>query len=423
MAVTRKAIIIGAGPAGLSLALHLHQTTNIRCTIYELRTEPTTLGGAIGIPSNGLRLFDRLGGGIYQSLLARGSSRSDFAMHSLNGSILAQDKDVFAHSRSETGYGYMRVKRTDIVDVLHKAVKEADIAVLFNKRITSIEEGNGNVTAIFADGTKADADILFGCDGIHSAVRQLYVDQSQKPEYSGLAGLMSIIPTANLPESATKHIRGLTTTFTNQGMFMGAPCTASGDEVYWGFQREMTIPNANEDRDGWEVQGRHEIEGFKKNLHGVLAEGKGEWCETLRLLVDQTEVMKFYPIYRLPLGGCWSRGKVILIGDAAHAMQPHAGQGVGMALEDVFLVSRLLADASQSMEDVGTSFHTIRKPRVEQIYHTASHNAQARKNTGPWGQWIREWVIWASFANPFGAAPRGMLGQKFTTYDIEEEII
>ncbi|KAL4790510.1 hypothetical protein BDV19DRAFT_333302 [Aspergillus venezuelensis] len=423
MAHTRKAIIIGAGPAGLSLALRLHQTTNIRCTVYELRPEPTTLGGAIGIPSNGLRLFDRLGADIYQSLLARGSSRSDFAMHSLNGSILAQDEDAVAYSRAETGYGYMRVKRTDIIDVLHKAVKEAGIPVIFNKRITSIEEANKKVTAIFADGTETTTDALFGCDGIHSAVRQLYVDPSQKPEYSGLAGLMSIIPTSNLPESATRHICGLTTTFTNQGMFMGAPCTASGDEVYWGFQREMAIPNANEDRDGWEVQGRHETEGFRKNLHAVLSNSKGEWCETLRLLVDKTEVMKFYPIYRLPLGGSWSRGKVILIGDAAHAMQPHAGQGVGMALEDVFLLSRLLADASRSVEDVGESFHRIRKPRVEEIYHTASHNANARKNTGPWGQWLREWVIWASFANPFGAGSRSMLGQRFTTYDIEEEEI
>ncbi|KAL4953209.1 hypothetical protein BDW69DRAFT_9367 [Aspergillus filifer] len=423
MAMPRKAIIVGAGPAGLSLALRLHRTTDIRCTVYELRPEPTTLGGAIGIPSNGLRLFDRLGGGIYQSLLARGSSRSDFAIHSLNGSILAQDKDVVAHSRSETGYGYMRVKRTDIIDVLHKAVKEAGIPVIFNKRITSIEESGNGVTATFTDGTKANADMLFGCDGIHSATRQLYVDPSQKPEYSGLAGFMSIIPTSTLPQSATKHIKGLTTTLTNQGIFMAAPCTASGDEVYWGFQREMTIPNANEDRDGWEVQGRHEIQGFKKSPHAVLANGKGEWCETLRLLVDQTEVMKFYPIYRLPLGGSWSRGKIILIGDAAHAMQPHAGQGVGMALEDVFLISRLLADPSRPVEDVGESFHNIRKPRVEEIYHTASRNAQARKNTGSWGQWLREWVIWASFANPFGAASRAMLGQRFTTYDIEEEQI
>ncbi|KAL4946538.1 hypothetical protein BDV06DRAFT_182366 [Aspergillus oleicola] len=344
-------------------------------------------------------------------------------MHSLHDSILAQDNDAVAHSRSETGYGYMRVKRTDVVDVLHKAIKEAGIPVLFNKRITTIQESGSGVIATFADGTIANADMLFGCDGIHSAVRRLYVDPSQKPEYSGLAGLMAIISTANLPQSATQQIRGLTATLTGQGMFLGAPCTASGSEVFWGFQHEIAIPDANDDRDGWEVQGRYEIEGFKKNLHAVLAGGKGDWCEVLRQLVDRTEVMKFYPIYRLPLGGSWSRGKVILVGDAAHAMQPHAGQGVGMALEDVFLISRLLADPSRPIEEVGDSFHKIRKPRVEEIYQTASHNAGARKNTGPWGQWMREWVIWASFAIPLGMASKSkrVLGQKFTTYDIEEE--
>ncbi|KAL4924988.1 uncharacterized protein BDV17DRAFT_199012 [Aspergillus undulatus] len=424
MTQVRKAIIIGAGPAGLSVALRLHQTTNIKCTIYELRPEPTTLGGAIGIPSNGLRLLDRLSSGLYQSLLERGSSRSDLALYSRNGSILAQDEDLVSNARAETGYGYMRVKRVDVVDVLLKAVQEARIPVHFGKRATKIKERGDGVTVTFADGTDQTADILLGCDGIHSAVRQLYVDPDQKPEYSGLSGMMSIIPTAKLSTTVGKQMRGLNATFTEDGMFMAAPCTADASEVYWGFQREIPLPDTHDTRDGWEVQGRQEINGSKSSLHAVLAEARGDFNDILRELVDQTEVMKFYPVYRLPLGGKWNRGRCVLIGDAAHAMQPHAGQGVSMALEDGFLISRLLADPTRSVEEACASFQRIRTPRVEEIYRTASDNAGARKKAGPWGQWLKEIVIWASFSMPRGLGPQNrMLGQKYVVYDIDEEKI
>lgn len=78
-------IIVGAGPAGLLAALQLHRDLNITPTVYEIRSEPTSLGGAIGIPANGLRLLQRLG--LYEEVLARGVETSDLVLHSAKGSV------------------------------------------------------------------------------------------------------------------------------------------------------------------------------------------------------------------------------------------------------------------------------------------------------------------------------------------------
>ncbi|RDW68947.1 FAD-dependent oxidoreductase [Aspergillus mulundensis] len=424
MSSSRKAIIIGAGPAGLSAALRLHQTTNIKPVIYELRPEPTTLGGAIGIPSNGLRLLDRLG--VYDALLKRGSSHSGFAMYSLTRGRLGGLEDFVAHARAETGYGYMRVKRVDVVDVLLDAVQKAEIPVYFGRKLVGVLDGEDKVgvSAQFEDGSTDNADILLGCDGIHSAVRRMYVDPDQKPEYSGLSGMFSIIPASRLSESATRQMTGLSVTLTEQGIFMAAPCTAGKDEIYWGFQREIPVPDTQHSRDGWEVRGRQEVDGFRDNLHETLANGQGDWIDTLRQLVDATNVIKLYPIYRLPLGGTWSRGRCLLLGDAAHATQPHAGQGVSLALEDVFLICRLLADPTRSIEEAYASFHRIRSPRVAEIHQTAARNGAVRKNAGPFGQWLKETALWLALSVPSGLGIGDrLLGQKHSTYDIEEEEI
>ncbi|KAL4972917.1 hypothetical protein BDW66DRAFT_169098 [Aspergillus desertorum] len=426
MRSSRKAIIIGAGPTGLSAALRLNQTTNIKPVIYELRPKPTTLGGAIGISANGLRLFDRLG--VYESLSKRGSSRSDFALYSLNGGRLGGLDDFAARARAETGYGYVRIKRVDLVDVLLEAARKAGIRIHFGRKISEIEDNSGaegaGVGVRFADGSTDSADMLMGCDGIHSAVRRLYVDPGLKPEYSGLSGLFSVIPTVRMASCVISQLTGLNVTLTEKGMFMVAPCTTEKDEIYWGFQREISIPDPQDTRDGWEVRGQQEVNDFRDNLHETLENGRGDWIGALRQLVDATDVMKFYPIYRLPLGGTWSRGRCLLLGDAAHATQPHAGQGVSLAVEDAFLVSRLLADPSRSVEEAYASFQRIRGPRVAEIHQAAAQNAGARKKVGPLGQWLRENALRIALSTPSGLGiGNRLLGQKYAIYDIDAEHI
>ncbi|KAF2179547.1 FAD binding domain protein [Zopfia rhizophila CBS 207.26] len=416
----KKVIIIGAGAAGVSAALHLRQSDGISSTIYEIRPEPTTLGGAIGIPSNGLRLLHRLG--VYDALLARGADTSNLTLYSVKGHVVGQ-MDMGSWSKKKTGFGYLRIRRTDLMDVLLGAAKEAQIPIRYGKRLTGIEEDGRGVTVTFSDGTRDMADFLLGCDGIHSTVRKLYVDPEFTPEYSGISNIFSLLPTSELPATAAS-LDGLNATLTADGLFALSPCTASRDIIYWFISRQVPIPTAGDTRDGWEERGKKEIEGLKSTLLGLLGDAKTEWMDMVRDVVRLTEVVKFYPIFRVPAGARWSRGRCLIIGDAAHAMPPHASQGVSMALEDVFLFCRLLDGPSGSLEDFVRTYEEKRRTRVEEMLQTAERNGGMRKKAGPWRLRFTElsisgalWVYKMCNLEKLG------LGQKPLAYDVEEEPI
>ena len=206
---------------------------------------------------------------------------------------------------------------------------------------------------------------------------------------------------------------------------MATLCTAAGDAIYWGFSREVAVPDVEGARDGWEVRRQEEVEGFRQHLHEILAGGQdGGWNDGLLELVDVTPVMKFYPIYRLPLGETWFRGRCLLLGDAAHAVQPHAAQGVGLALEDAFIMARTLADSNRPVDEAHALFERIRRPRVKQVYDTAATNAALRRDTDSEQQGRREDAFreMLAMADTTAAADQFM-AQTFATYDVDNEVI
>ncbi|KAK5791357.1 hypothetical protein VI817_006666 [Penicillium citrinum] len=364
-----------------------------------------------------MRLLYRLG--VYDKILARGYNGSNITLHSLQGNTIGS-QDLVGWARDQIGFGYVRIKRTDLVDVLLEAINEAGIPIHFNKRVTHIDDGADGVSVTFKDGSTDNADILLGCDGIHSFIRRYWVDPEQTSEYSGLSGIGSVIPGSSLNPETTAQISGLEATMTEEGMFAVTRCTQSTDDLYWFFTKEVSIPGSG-DRDGWEVQSKEEVKGFKDPLLKILENARGQWGETLREIVSKTSVVKFYPIHRLPPGGTWSKGRCILVGDAAHAMSPHAGQGVSMALEDIFLLSRLLEDHSRNLDQVRVRYEEIRRPRVDEIYKMATQNGNSRKRSGPWGLWLKESIAGVAL-NLSWAIGLERLGfkQRHLVYDIDE---
>ncbi|KAL3487619.1 hypothetical protein BJX62DRAFT_240887 [Aspergillus germanicus] len=431
----KKAIILGAGPTGLATSLLLTNRNNISVTIYELRPEPSTIGGAIGIPSNGTRLLSRLDDGwrIYSDLKERAAIVSTLLMHSASKGTVLGEADWSAYTEKETGFGYMRVKRTDLTDVLLDAVREKGIDVHFGKRVVSIHDDelgltDGKITVRFDDGTSDTADLVIGADGIHSAVRNLHVDPGVGEAYTGIAGTFSSIKTESLPTDLRPTELAMHSVLTTQGLFAVIPCTPSGDELFWFFSRETPLPDTSttktDTRDGWEMRRREEVSDFKNTLLDYVSEVQGAWGATLRAIINATESIQFYPVHRLPSGGRWTRGRCILLGDAAHAMPPHAGQGVSMALEDVFALSGLLArEKEKSLDEVWAAYEAVRRPRIEAITGKAESNRKVRNKTGPWGLWVKEvvimagmWVYWVLGLGSWG------FGQGYIVYDIEKEI-
>jgi len=374
------------------------------------------------VPCNGLRLLDLLG--VYDEICLRSPKLAKGTVYSSRGTNLGE-LELGIWSAKKTGYMSMRIKRTDLQTILLDKVRQLGIPVYFDKRIVAIEEREDDVEVTFSDGTRDTAQLLLGCDGIHSSVRSLYVDSQISPEYSGIATIYSFIPTVSL-HPPTSAMTSMTATYIPHGVFAVMPCSTSSDVLYWFFSYEVPIPSSGDSREGWEEHSRREEDGFKAALLGFLNTVQMEWGAFVRDVVKKTETVKFYPIFRLPLGGRWYRGRCLLLGDAAHAMQPHVGQGVSMALEDAFLLSRLLeaTSPSESLSTLFKKFDSIRRPRVEKFYGYASQRTVGRKKTSPWGQWLKELLIWAllrlvtwTSLNKLG------IGEKSVLYNINDVVI
>ncbi|KAJ5633716.1 hypothetical protein N7528_001558 [Penicillium herquei] len=390
-----KAIIIGAGPAGLAAALRLKKANGIDCTIYEIRKKPATIGGAVNIPPNGVRLFNELG--IYEALNARASSASLMTIAPTDKTPLFE-YDIGKVCKDATGFGVWRVLRADIIEVLLAAVQKEGIPVVFGKTLTEILETPETVKITLEDGTEDSADILLGCDGIHSSVRKLHVDPVIEPEYSGVSNMFAILPSTALvaPSTAKPAIQ---MTFTSDGLFSVVPCTASGDQLYWFYSRRIEMPGDEDSRDGWEAFGQKAVEELKRGMFDALKDVTGQWGDAIRGLISATDTIKFYPIYKMSPSCRWSTGRCILLGDAAHAMQPHLGQGTSMALEDVFLLSRLLERGPTQLDESFKRYEEIRRPRVEKISQSAAQSGNLRGKVDTSMPQTREEVLAAQWRN------------------------
>lgn len=339
-------------------------------------------------------------------------------MHAIKGRVIGE-MDLTSWSRAKTGFGYLRIRRVDLMEVLHNEARKADIPIHFDKQLTKIEEDHQGIVVTFSDGTTDKADLLLGCDGIHSMVRKLYVDLNMAPEYSGISNIYALVSTSELP-SAAASINTFNVMLTTDGLLAASPCTGSQDMIYWFFSRELAIPSNGDTRDGWEERGREQVETIKSTVLDLIKESKGEWGYTMKEMIRKTNTLRFYPVYRLPTGGQWSKGRCLIIGDAAHAMQPHASQGVSMALEDIFMFSNLLEANQVSLTEVFESYEQKRRTRVNEMHRLAERNGGIRKKTSPTQLWIKELTTSGALGiyNLFGLGKMG-LGQKPLAYDVE----
>ncbi|NKQ56285.1 FAD-dependent monooxygenase [Amycolatopsis sp. K13G38] len=369
MTENRTALIIGGGIAGPVTAMALRRA-GIESRVYEAYDEPADgVGAMVGLAPNGLDALGVLGADA--AVRDIGTPVASMVMRSWTGKRLA-----------EFGGGpepvFHAVWRADLYRALYDEAASRGIEIEHGKRFVHAEDHGDGVTATFADGSNATADILIGADGIRSAVRgQLFPDI--RPRYTGLLGFGAMLSQATgLPS-------------TNGSMHM-----VFGKRAFFAYQVE------DDGRTGWFANlPRRE----PMSLAEARAVGGTEWLrvltdvfagdripalEILRQCVPE-ELVVVGALEDLPNVPQWSKGRIVLVGDAAHATSPSSGQGVSQAIESALHLARCLRDVPTA-EGAFAAYERLRRARVERVI-AAGARTNRDKAAGPVARVVRDAVL------------------------------
>ena len=349
--------IIGAGLSGLTLALALHQQS-VSVTVYESRPAPLDIGGAVMLSPNALRVLDALE--LYDIVKIKGYNFDTLEYRDLAGNLI--ETQPFG---SEEKYGYrgLRIYRYVLIDELVAALKEKSVSVQYNHKFSHVVEDNDKgVTFAFTNGATVSCSLLVGADGIHSTVRQ-YLYPNLKTKFIGMAGITASVPTAQLKLPPGYHLP--VTIMSPQGAFVIAPQKADGSEVLIGKQQRVV----EGDYEGWD---RDFVADKDSALH-FLQQGNQQFPEIVHNAVSRISVEKVnkWPFFVVPKLERWASEsrRVIIVGDAAHAIPPSAGQGINQAFEDVYMLALVLSQGGQntSTQDALSFWQKYRQERVDKI--------------------------------------------------------
>ncbi|MFI2205094.1 FAD-dependent oxidoreductase [Streptomyces sp. NPDC020192] len=333
-------LVIGGGIAGTAAALGLRKA-GYDVTVYEAHPDTAAdIGAFLTLASNGMRALAQLDA--TDAVTAVG-----FPLTSLR--LLDSEGSEQTHrplgDLADPALHYRCLRRGELNTTLQREATRRGIPVRHGVRLVDVSDGPDGVTAHFADGTTADADLLVGADGLNSTVRGI-LTPGVRPGYSGqrvFYGYTATAPATD-PGGAITFVRGSETTF-------GYAVSPAGETYWFARVNRDALPT---DGTAHEVDWREELLPLLRKdsspAAGIAAASVGPV-----LVTNATE---------LPLGSVWHTGHVLLIGDAAHAASPATGQGASRALEDAVVLAKALRD----LPDVPTAFAAYeahRRPRVE----------------------------------------------------------
>ena len=380
-------LIVGGGIAGPALAIFLNKA-GITSTVFEAYPQTDDIGGGMQIAPNGMRVLEQIG--IADEVIAQGVESEEFSFENQQGKVLGRVPNGPA---SIYGIPGVLIARS----VVHRAlVSEADrrgIPILYRKRVHGLKCNASGVIAEFEDGSAAEGTLLIGADGVHSRTRELIFSEGPRPFYTGLftvggfASHPSLVP-ANRDELHRMHM-----IFGREGFFgYGRFDRQRPDKVIWWSHLSRDEDPQQQEYRSWPT------ETLRQEL---LARHQG-WQQPVATILESAPELLRGPVYDVPTLPAWSKDRVLLIGDAAHATSPHAGQGASLALEDAMVLGKLLRIPEAQHEQVFAEFMRDRRSRVERVIAEARRRGDGKRTLTPTAAWIRDRVI-SALARVLGA--------------------
>jgi 2-polyprenyl-6-methoxyphenol hydroxylase-like FAD-dependent oxidoreductase len=370
-----KALIIGGGIAGPVTAIFL-QKAGIDAEVFEAWPYSTGIGGGLQIAPNGMHVLAEIG--LASEMIRRGSIAESFDFYSQSGARLGA---VNQNMEARFGQPAVNMCRATLNEALIDKAWCENVELRFEKRLVAIEDrADRPVIAHFADGSSAEGDFVIGADGVHSAVRGHVIPNGPKPFDTGLVGFGGFVPRSVIED--TPIGQRVLTTFGQSGFFGYGFCSsAPTDGVMWW----STQPSHGVDAAEFRAMSQDALRRHLRQFHAG-------WHDPIPRILDAAEnivVTDTLDVATLPT---WSRKRTLLIGDAAHATSPHAGQGASLALEDAMRLGRLMLDR-QELGLTFQNFEAERRPRAEKIVALARRNGNSKREFSPTGAWIRDRML------------------------------
>ncbi|HXW88234.1 MAG TPA: FAD-dependent monooxygenase [Streptosporangiaceae bacterium] len=368
-----RAVVVGGGLGGIAAAVALAQA-GIDVQVHEQAQRLTEVGAGVSLAPNGLRVLDRLGVG-------EGIER--VGVRYMSNQLLLSDGQPARHephhfSQPGTNVG---IHRADLLALVAAQLPAGTVRT--GHRCTSFSQDADSATVGFADGTTATADVVIGADGIHSVV-QGFVVAPARPVFSGVVAYRGLVRRIDAYRAdAIQMWMG------ESKHFLVFPVRAGQLLNYVGF-----VPSDTSVRESWSASGDP----------AALAAHFAGWDPVIGQVIAAISEpggsgFQWGMYDRAPLPR-WSSGRLTLLGDAAHPMLPHLGQGVNQALEDAVALATLLGGCASSADvpRALTGYERLRRDRTARVQRGSRRQGAGYDSSGSQlvdRRWIYEYDAWA----------------------------
>ena len=345
--------IVGGGIGGLTLAVALRQR-GIEADVYEQAPELAEIGAAVALSANSTRELRRLG--MLDALTAVSTEPSELIYRNWRdgGRIAAHPIHENMSYQGICGAPYYGIHRADLQRILSGALGGAGLHL--DHRLTEIRDLGGATGLSFANGRSVEADLVVGADGVRSLVRR-FITGRDDTVYSGTSAFRGIVPVSKLPTLPDpKAIQ----------FWMGPDAHllhyAIGDDAeYVNFFAVVEYPKVWPHADKW-------LESIEPGEAVAAFEG---WHPAVIEMVAQHLPVRWALFGTRPLLH-WNRGGVVILGDAAHAMLPHHGQGANTTIEDAITLAELLPGTAPSgLARLFAKYQSLRRARTRKIQRSS----------------------------------------------------
>jgi salicylate hydroxylase len=341
--------IVGAGIGGLTLSLALRQR-GLSAEIFEQAQELTEIGAAVGLLSNGIRELRRLG--LFDAIIAASGEPTELIYRDgrTGERVASHPARVAAAYRKRFGAPFVGIHRAELQRILAGALGSENLRL--GRRLVDVEDRGDRIVPTFADGRSAEADLVIGADGVRSTLRR-YVAGGDRLLYSRTSGFRGIVPSTRLPSlpdpEAIQFWMG------PSAHLLHYPIGPQSDYVNFlaVVEGPTTWPHPEK---GLAEATSEEALSFFEGWHPAVTEMVGAVHHDVRWGLFVASPLR-----------SWRRGRVVLLGDAAHAMLPHHGQGANVTIEDAITLAELISASGSDLDAALDEYESLRKPRTRKI--------------------------------------------------------